>query len=84
MPCAGIGRTTFPPKPARASECGRSYPDTAAPFPRKPKGMWRQTYQRLREQAMEAEMAAEEPFALSVGRLLARIDHPNRKRSFWR
>jgi hypothetical protein len=59
-------------------------PDTAAPFPRKPKGMWRQTYQRLREQAMEAEMAAEETFALSVGRLLARIDHPNRKRSFWR
>jgi hypothetical protein len=41
-------------------------------------------HERLREQAMEAEMAAEETFALSVGRLLARIDHPNRKRSFWR
>jgi hypothetical protein len=59
-------------------------PDIAAPFPKKPKGMWRQTYQQLREQAFEAKMEANEAFALSVGRLLARIDNPNRKRSFWR
>jgi hypothetical protein len=62
----------------------RGDPDIAAPFPKKPKGMWRQTYQQLREQALEAEMEADEAFALSVGRLLARIDNPNRKRSFWR
>jgi hypothetical protein len=59
-------------------------PDTAAPFPKKPKGMWRRTYQQLREQLLEAEMTADEAFALSVGRLLSRIDNPNRKRKFWR
>jgi hypothetical protein len=59
-------------------------PDISAPFPKKPKGMWRQTYQQLCEQAFGAKMEADEAFALSVGRLLARIDNPNRKRSFWR
>jgi hypothetical protein len=59
-------------------------PDTTAPFPKKPKGMWRQTYKRLSEKAFEAKTEADEAFALSVGRLLARIDKPNRKRSFWR
>jgi hypothetical protein len=59
-------------------------PDIAAPFPKKPKGMWRRTYQRLREEAFEAKIEADEAFALSVGRLLARIDNTNRKRSFWR
>jgi hypothetical protein len=29
-------------------------------------------------------MEADEAYALSLGRLLARIDTPNRKRSFWR
>jgi hypothetical protein len=61
-----------------------SDPDTAAPLPEKPKGMWRQTYQQLCEQALDAKMEADEALALSVGRLLARIDNPNRKRSFWR
>jgi hypothetical protein len=46
--------------------------------------MWLQTYQQLREQALEAKMEADGAFALSVGRLLTRIDNPNRKRSFWR
>ncbi len=59
-------------------------PDIAAPFPEKPKGMWRQTYQRLRQQAVEATIGVDEAFVLSVGRLLARIDKPNRKRIFWR
>ena len=58
---------------------------TAAPFPSKPRGMWRRTYERLCDRAFEAEMRAEEAFALQGERLLARIDKPkNRRRSFWR
>ena len=59
-------------------------PDTAEPFPKKPQGMWRRTYQRLHERALEAEMAADEAFVLSAGRLLARIDKSDRKKDFWR
>jgi hypothetical protein len=51
--------------------------------------MWRRTYEGLHEQAFDAEMRADEAFALQAKRLLARIDEPkhnkpNRKRSFRR
>jgi len=58
-------------------------PGMAAPFPPKPKGMWWRTYERLNAQAFEAEMFADEAFAIRAERLLARIDNPERKRRFW-
>ena len=62
----------------------RGDPNIDAPFPKKPKGMWRRTYERLHERALKAEMAADEAFALDATRLLARIDDLNRRRRFWR
>jgi hypothetical protein len=55
----------------------------AGPFPKKPKGMWWQTYEHLREQALEAETLADEALVFLVGRLLARTENPKRKRRFW-
>jgi hypothetical protein len=59
-------------------------PGMASPFPTRPKGMWRRTYERLYERAFEAEMQADEAFAIRFDRLAARIAKPKRKRSFWR
>src|SRR5271165_2827596 len=59
-------------------------PDMVAPFPPKPKGMWRRTYDRLRKQASAAEMLAEEAFTLRAERLVTRIENSKREGSFWR
>lgn len=49
-------------------------PSVVAPFPPKPKGMWRRTYEGLCEQVLKAEMLADEAFEIRAKRLLARID----------
>jgi len=59
-------------------------PGMAAPFPPKPKGMWRRTYERLRERAFEDEMRADQAFAVRAERLLARIENRKQKRSYCR
>ena len=57
-------------------------PGMAAPFPPKPKGMWWRTYERLREECFDAEMRADEAFAIHAERLIAQIDNRRPKRRY--
>jgi hypothetical protein len=57
-------------------------PGLAYPFPKRPKGMWRSTYERLEEEAFEIEMRAEEAIELLRRRVTARLDKSASKRSF--
>jgi hypothetical protein len=56
-------------------------PGMMAPFPTRPKGMWRRTYKQLREQAIKAEMLADEALVIRFHRLLRPRSEHRRKRS---
>ncbi len=58
-------------------------PGMAAPFPPRPKGMWRRTYERFREEAFDVERFVNDVFLIRAEKLLTRIDKPKRKRTFW-
>jgi hypothetical protein len=59
-------------------------PGMASAFPKRPKGMWRRTYERLHRQTFEIEMRAEEAMDLRMSKLAARIETANGKRRFWK
>jgi len=59
-------------------------PGLFARFPDRPKGMWRRTYERLRDQVFDADMRAEQSFELRAAALQSWIDNMKHKRRRWR
>jgi len=55
-------------------------PGMAASFPKKPKGMHRRTYDRLKKEVYEAEMIADQRLAFTVARLM-NTENRTRRRS---
>src|ERR1700722_10525675 len=88
MPCRfGGARPYFVcPGVVNGTACGRrgGNAGTASPLPPKPKGMWRRTYERLREQAFDAEERADEALLPHLARLLAQMNNRKGKWSFWK
>jgi hypothetical protein len=58
-------------------------PGGTCPLPSKPRGMWRRTYERVCNAAIEAEMLANQAFVIEAQRLVSRIDR-RRQRIFWK
>jgi hypothetical protein len=56
-------------------------PSRNAPFPQKPPNMHRSTYERLRNQAFDAEIIARDAFAIQSRQLLTRIKKS--RKEFW-
>jgi hypothetical protein len=58
-------------------------PGMASLFPKKPKGMWWRTYDKLREEVFEIELRAEDGFSRYMDRFLTRFSAPKKKEGFW-
>lgn len=52
-------------------------------FAPRPKGMWQRTYERLKEEAFEAERLADKEFRAQAAKVLNQINKKERDERFW-